>query len=527
MKELWKTLTFVAVAILLTGAAFVSTRDRRNVSATFNDQGQPFFADFKDPLACTDLEVVSFDPSTATASRFRVMFKDKKWVIPSHYDYPADAKDRLSKTAAAVVDLARDTIRSDASEDQEAMGVIDPLDSKVSTLQGRGKRVTLRDASEKVLADLIIGNEIRGSERKEGGAAQRYVRVPGQKRIYGVNVKADLTTRFADWIETNLLKVESSHIRKIVFDNYKIQEGRDEVGRPILQVERGELSTIERKDSTGPWTMAGLPAGQELVEDRLRTLTDALGDLKIAGIRPKPAGLKDPNQKGLKLTPVVMLSLQSKGFFLTQKGLYSDQGDVIVSTDEGVVYTLRYGGPVFGSGDELTAGQPDDAEKKEAPKSKDAKKEAPKKDFSTQENRYLLVTVAFDPTLIAKPESMQEKKPSSTPTGLVNIPDKPFAPDPNDPKHQAEEKEAKEKADREKADYEKKLADGKKKVAELADRFGPWYYVTPGDSFRSINLDRAALTQPKKPPGAPGSPSDAGPGNNPIFNPGSLPPAGH
>ncbi len=179
MKELWKTLTFVAVAILLTGAAFVSTRDRRNVNATFNDQGQPFFADFKDPLACTDLEVVSFDPSTATASRFRVMFKDKKWVIPSHYDYPADAKDRLSKTAAAVMDLAKDTIRSDASEDQEAMGVIDPLDSKVSTLQGRGKRVTLRDASETGLADLIIGNEIRGSERKEGGAARALRARPG------------------------------------------------------------------------------------------------------------------------------------------------------------------------------------------------------------------------------------------------------------------------------------------------------------------------------------------------------------
>ncbi len=96
--------------------------------------------------------------------------------------------------------------------------------------------------------------------------------------------------------------------------------------------------------------MAGLPAGQELVEDRLRTLTDALGDLKIVGVRPKPPGLKDPDQKGLKLTPVVMLSLQSKGFFLTRDGLYSDQGDVIVSTDEGVVYTLRYGGPVFGYG---------------------------------------------------------------------------------------------------------------------------------------------------------------------------------
>jgi hypothetical protein len=525
MNELWKTLTFVAVAILLTGAAFVSTRERRNVNATFNDQGEAFFPDFKDPLACTDLEVVSFDPSTATASRFQVMFKDKKWVIPSHYSYPADAKDRLSKTAAAVMDLTKDTIRSDAVEDQEVMGVIDPLDLKINTVQGRGKLVRLRDGSEKVLAELIVGNEIKGTERKDGGAAQRYVRVPGQKRIYGINVKADLSTRFADWIETNLLKVEASHIRKITFDNYKIHEAHDERGT-FLQVVRGEKPTIERKDSTGPWTMADLSADQELIEDKLRTLTDALADLKIVGIRRRPPGLENLNQKELRLTPLVMASLQSKGYYPTREGLYSDQGDAIIYTDEGVVYTLRYGGPVFGSGDELTAGQPDDAERKEAPKDGAAKKEAPKKDNATQENRYLMVTVAFDPNLIAKPESMQEKKPAPKPAGLVDIPDKAFAPDPNDPKHQAEEKEAKEKADREKADYEKKLADGKKKVAELAERFGPWYYVTPGDSFRSINLDRAAITQPKKPPGAPGSPSDTTPGSTPFVSPGSLPPAG-
>ncbi len=260
MNELWKTLTFVAVALVLTGAAFVSTRDRDQADAEFNDQGKPFFPEFKDPLACTDLEVVEFEPSTATATRFRVMFKDKKWVIPSHYDYPADAKDRLSKTAAAVMDLTKDTIRSDSVEDQEAMGVIDPLDAKVTTLQGRGKRITLRDASEKVLADFIIGNEIKGTERKEGGA-QHYVRVPDQKRIYGVNIKAEPSTRFADWIETNLLKVEAGKIRRIVFDNYKIQEDPRQPGRLVLQ--RGEKLTIDRKDSSGPWTMAGLPADQE------------------------------------------------------------------------------------------------------------------------------------------------------------------------------------------------------------------------------------------------------------------------
>jgi hypothetical protein len=208
---------------------------------------------------------------------------------------------------------------------------------------------------------------------------------------------------------------------------------------------------------------------------------------------------------------MVVNSLQNKGFFLARQGLFSDQGDVLVSTDEGVVYTLRYGGPIFGEGDELIVGNRDDVEKKNEPPKKDAAKKA--KD--TQENRYLMVTVSFDPAMIAKPEAM-EPKPATKPTGPVNIPDKAFAPDPNDPKYQAEQKEAKEKADRDKADYEKKLADGKKKVEELADRFGVWYYVTPGDSFRSINLDKAALTQPKKPPGAPSTSPPDFPGGLPA-----------
>ncbi len=233
MNDSIKTLTFVVVALALTGASFVINRDRPVKDIQFGDQGQPFFPEFKDPLACTDLEVVSYDPTTASSARFRVMFKDKKWVIPSHYDYPADARDRLSKTAAAVMDLTKDMIRSDKVDDQKAMGVLDPLDAKAATPEGLGKRVTLRDSSEKVLADFIIGNEIKGpAVAGKEGKTQRYVRVPGQKRTYGVVVNADLSTRFADWIETNLLKVDTNKIRKVVFDNYKMREARSEEGRP-------------------------------------------------------------------------------------------------------------------------------------------------------------------------------------------------------------------------------------------------------------------------------------------------------
>ena len=81
-----------------------------------------------------------------------------------------------------------------------------------------------------------------------------------------MNIKAEPSTRFADWIETNLLKVEASKIRRVVFDNYKLQEDPERRG---LVLQRGEKVTITRKEGTGPWTMADLPAGQELVEDKL------------------------------------------------------------------------------------------------------------------------------------------------------------------------------------------------------------------------------------------------------------------
>src|SRR3954452_22497788 len=169
-KETTKTAVFVIVALLLTGAAFLRTPDKNWQDSAFSDEGKPFFPDFKDPFACVDLQVVDYEPSTATASEFQVKFKNGKWVIPSHYDYPADAKDRLAKTASGVMDLVKDTVRSDRVDDQEAMEVLDPLDSKVTSLRGRGKRVTLRDASEKVLADFIIGKPI---EKEKETSADR------------------------------------------------------------------------------------------------------------------------------------------------------------------------------------------------------------------------------------------------------------------------------------------------------------------------------------------------------------------
>jgi hypothetical protein len=498
MNEMNKTLSIVAVALLLTGAAVIRIPGGGSTNEAFNDQGKPFFPDFKDPLACTDLEVVDYDPSTTTAARFEVKFKDGKWVIPSHYDYPADAKDRLAKTAGGVMDLTKDTIRSDRVEDQEGLGVIDPLDTKSTALKGRGKRVTLRDVSEKVLADFIIGKAVAREKDPEKDrddqASQHYVRVPEQKRTYGVKLKADLSTRFADWIETNLLKIDAAKIRKILFDNYKVDLDQ-------RRVVPGEKLLLERPEASTPWTLSGgIPEGQELNTEKISELVSALGDLKIVGVRPKPAGLTrdlKTGEKGIRLTDSAVLSLQGKGFYPSPDGkLLSNQGDVLVETEEGVVYTLRFGEVNFATGEELSAGSEEDTAKDAAKgKAKDAKKAE-----GSTESRYLMVTASFDPSLIPEPKKVAEVPPTT-------LPAEPFQLAPDDPKRVAQEKADKEKAEKEKADQEKKIEDGKKRVTELTDRFANWYYVTPGSSFRSISMDRSALLKPKgeKPTG--GAPS--------------------
>ena len=141
---------------------------------------------------------------------------------------------------------------SDLPDQWEALGVIDPIDTKATSLKGRGKRVTLKDKSGAVLADFIIGKEVAGQPN------QRYVRVPDQKRTYAVNVNVDLSAKFSDWIETNLLKLTAADIRKVTFDNHKVDPERG-------TVTPGDVFTIERPTSTAPFVTDGLAPGQEIM----------------------------------------------------------------------------------------------------------------------------------------------------------------------------------------------------------------------------------------------------------------------
>ena len=129
-----------------------------------------------------------------------------KWVIPSHSNYPADAKERLAKTATSVIDLKKDQVASTTDKDHEALGVVDPLDTAVSGSKGRGRRVKFF-AGTTPAADFIFG--------KDAGEGKKYVRMPGDKRTYVSKTPGEISAKFEDWVETDLLQASAPAIRRI------------------------------------------------------------------------------------------------------------------------------------------------------------------------------------------------------------------------------------------------------------------------------------------------------------------------
>jgi hypothetical protein len=312
MPEAGKTLAFVAVAVAL-GVAAAVVQPETATPSIFSDQGKAFYPKFTDPQAAKTIEVVDYDESTATATPLKVQFDRGHWVIASHYDYPVEIGDRLAKTAAALIDLKKDIVRSDSTQDQAQLGVIDPLDAKAG-LAGRGKRVTLRDAHGEVLADYILGKPATG---KPG---YRYVRVPGDKRTYAVKTDADPSAKFADWVNAGVLRIAGSSIRKINVNRYNIDAAAGRVG----SVERSTLTPESAK---------------------FKSMVATLDTLKIVDIRPKPPSLAQGLRAGqLELSLETAVSLRQKGYFLSPEGrLFASEGEVSVETVNGVVYTLRFG----------------------------------------------------------------------------------------------------------------------------------------------------------------------------------------
>jgi hypothetical protein len=420
MTENSRTATFIGAAlVLLVAAGFINRKPAVEEEGSL--AGKVLFPELKSPGEVSGLEIVSFDASDSRPNVFKVVRDATGWTLPSHSNYPADAEKQVGSAASSLIDLKVLSVESRLPSEHAKYGVVAPDPEKAPPgAEGVGKLVTVLDKSGKSLARLVIGHEDKrpgdslGSEESE----LRFVRALPHDLVYRVLLPAaKFSTSFADWIETDLLKLDPWNITQVTLKDYTFDIGEDAASGQIVAA-YDQTSNIDLKfnEKDAKWSLeklvefkegkenpVELADNEELNATRLNEMKTALDDLKIVDVRRKPAGMSG-NLKAKRevfTDPEAAQSLIQRGFFPGRAvgddaEILSSDGEVLVRMKDGVEYILRFG-RTAGVGSEEKM----EADSKEA---KESGKDDEESGSGTNLNRFIMVSAQFNPDLIPKPD---------------------------------------------------------------------------------------------------------------------------
>lgn len=468
-QELTRTLVFAGVAVVaVVTAVAVDRLSQPEEIAEYEKVGELFFPEFDDPGKVKALEVAAYDEDSGKVVEFGVEYKDNAWRIRTHLGYPAEAEERLAKTAASVIGVERSAVAGRRENQWARFGVEDPKNEDLEDKSTAGSRISLLDEGGEVLAEYIIGKKVDGTgagddapdddihgAAREVTRAQYYVRVPDEPETYRAYVTVDLSTKFEDWIDPDLLQVESSDFVDLKLQNYtvemkNVQFADGGIGR--IPFPTNEETNHLTKDGFS-WELDGINEDEEEFESqKVRDLVSKIDGFKIVGVRRKTQldgkplltgeltidrdVLKEaPNPRGL--IAEMQQDLRTKGFYLRddeerpgEPAILADQGELVAATNQGVVYHLYYGSELFGSDTDIQIGSGDESKSEDGEKTEG--KEEDKDDV--QKNRYVFLRVGFDESHIPdKPEHPGEPplKPIEPPKPAENT-EKPEATEKKD-----------------------------------------------------------------------------------------------
>ncbi len=197
----------------------------------------------------------------------------------------------LASMGLTVSDAVRLLLTKIAKE-HERLGVVDPLSDEIEDPESVGKRISLKDADGEVVVDYIVGKEagevaLSNTDQPfgtDGNEKYYYARRPDEQHTYKVKLDIDLSTKFSDWIDPDLLRVSRNDLTRIEIDNYTLEEDRS---NPLAQTKalfkaQGDKLDISRRSNTDPWELADLdPEKEELVTARIDQMLGVFDEMKM------------------------------------------------------------------------------------------------------------------------------------------------------------------------------------------------------------------------------------------------------
>lgn len=430
------------------------------------------------------VRVVTWDDTASAPKVLEVKRSAGSWIIPSHYNYPADGGTRVGKTSGGVRNVVRGRLVTRDSKQHEDLGVVDPFleDDKI---KGRGKRVVLKDATEGVLVDMIIGKNVPDGDnlvfvRDAEDTAVYTARLGAYKTDeddQSTDTSYDVSSRFVDWVETDLLKLKSDDIRAISVADYSVNE-------QTAAIEERSLSRFTRAAGATDWTSPQTPDGKRVLKDTIDKLLSQATSLRLSGVRKfslewlSQAGFFPSESPQLVGRPdSLKVSFNNKIY-----ALFGNEGRVDFTTKDGLRYSLLFG-EISGEDEDKPTGEAAQAKKQEA-----------------GHNRYMSVYVAYDPA--ADEDAIKAKAEADTKKAEA---DKAAAADPT-------------KVAEKPAEVPPKSAPGQARAAKAQARFSQFFYVISDENFKALRpaLDKLFEVKPAETAPAPGAATPA-PGAAPVL----------
>jgi hypothetical protein len=426
MTETLKTTIFLVAAVLTVSAAYLlNVTDEKVDLEQYVGQQLTKEIDLDEPRR---LSIVKFDKQTGSVRKFEVAEVEGVWSIPSKQDYPADATQQMADAVTCLMGRKILRVEGESAQIHEEFGVVDPLSPKLNSKSvGVGTRVTLSDAEDTPLVDMIVGKAVKGS------AGQRYVRLANQNLVYVVELDpTKLSTSFSDWIEDHLLQLSAMDLRKIFINDYSADLSISMTNQgyvPRISLEPRSEITLMRADESADWRVAALKKGdlqagkivddaladdEEVNQEAVKELINGLDDLLIVDIAKKPEGLSADLKAGEAFLneEEAVSDLVSKGFIpgRQQSGsdMLSSEGELVCSQRNGVEFVLRFGQLQVQTEDDAP-GESEEASN-EAATTPDGETPAggddAKGEAARGENlrRYLFVTARFNEDAVEKPQ---------------------------------------------------------------------------------------------------------------------------
>ena len=251
-----KTFLILLVATgLLVALWFFRFADDKQTGAV--KMGGKLFADL--PVNAVASVTISDSENSVTLVR-----GDKVWQVEARSGYPAD----FDELRELVIKLSRLKIGRSFAGSTESLARLSLMAPSAPDASTRGKQITLKDPSGKILADVIVG-QIRKTESGESGG--QYLKKADADTVFLVDDNFRfLKTAPAQWLKKEILDINAVDVASVAC---------------YLGAHQAPVYTLSRPEKGETALMTPVPPGRTADSAKIDQVFDALAPLSLDDVQ--------------------------------------------------------------------------------------------------------------------------------------------------------------------------------------------------------------------------------------------------